>query len=331
MSSNNKLQVSTIAVVIPCYRVTKHILGVLAAIPPLVDRIYVVDDACPDGSGEFVAAKCSDPRVVVIRNSENQGVGGAVMAGYSRAKEDGVMVVVKIDGDGQMDPALIPYFVEPILAGDADYTKGNRFFHPSDVALMPKMRLFGNAALSLMNKVSSGYWDLFDPTNGYTAIGRTALSILPLDKVSKRYFFETDMLFRLGLSRAVISDIPMKAHYADETSGLKVRSILFEFAWKHGRNFFKRVFYSYFLRDFSIASIELVCGVGLGAFALVYGGFNWWHSLSNGTTTAIGTIVLSAVAFLSSLQLLLSFLNFDIVAVPRRALSRYESTAVRRI
>lgn len=317
-----KASTPRIAVVIPCYRVTRHVLQVVASIPASVTRIYAVDDACPDHSGDFISANCTDERVVVLRNPRNLGVGGAVMHGYRQAIEDGMDVAVKIDGDGQMDPLLLPVFVEPILQGEADYAKGNRFYHPSDVAAMPRVRILGNASLSLLNKVSSGYWDIFDPTNGYTAISRNAMSLLPLEKISNRYFFETDMLFRLGLTRAVVIDIPMKAHYGDEVSGLKISKILFEFAWKHLRNFGKRVFYLYFLRDFSIASLELAAGLLLGAFALVYGGLHWWKSFAAGTATSVGIVVLSAVALLSSLQLLLSFFNFDIAAVPRRPLSR---------
>lgn len=311
-----------VAVVIPCYRVTRHVLDVISAVPKLVSRIYAVDDACPDDSGDFISRNCVDPRVYVLRNEVNQGVGGAVMHGYRQAMQDGMEVIVKIDGDGQMDPDLLQSFIDPILRGEADYVKGNRFFHPEDVASMPRMRLFGNAALSLLNKVSSGYWDIFDPTNGYTVIGRQALATLPLEKISTRYFFETDLLFRLGLSRAVVCDIPMKALYADEESGLKISNILFEFAWKHVRNFVKRIFYLYYLRDFSIASLELLIGIALGAFALIYGGAHWWNSWLVGGTTSTGIVVLSAVALLSSLQLLLSFFNFDIAAVPRRPLLR---------
>ncbi len=175
-----------IAVIIPSYKVRAHILEVLAAIGPEVTRIYVVDDCCPDQSGDFVAAHCQDPRVVVLRHAQNQGVGGAVMTGYQAAIADGMQVLVKVDGDGQMDPALIGDFVAPILEGEADYTKGNRFFDLENIRAMPKMRLFGNAVLSLMCKLSSGYWNLFDPTNGYTAIHANAARHLPFGKISRR-------------------------------------------------------------------------------------------------------------------------------------------------
>ena len=160
-----------VAVVIPCYKVRPHILKVISGIAKDdVWQIYVVDDCCPDRSGDLVEQSCDDPRVRVVRNERNQGIGGAIIAGYKQAIADGAEVIVKIDGDGQMDPALIPYFIAPILSGEADYCKGNRFYDLSNISVMPRIRIFGNAILSLMTKLSSGYWDLFDPTNGYTAI-----------------------------------------------------------------------------------------------------------------------------------------------------------------
>jgi glycosyltransferase involved in cell wall biosynthesis len=306
------------AVVIPCYRVTKYILQVISAIGPEVWRIYVIDDKCPEDSGNYVQANCQDPRVVVLRNEINQGVGGAVMTGYQRAITDGADVIVKIDGDGQMEASLIPDFVGPILAGEADYTKGNRFFNLEDLSAMPKMRLWGNALLSLMTKLSSGYWDLFDPTNGYTAIHVDIARDLPFGKISSRYFFETDMLFRLNTLRAVVIDVPMKAQYGDEVSNLKIYKILGEFLAKHARNFTKRIFYNYYLRDLSLASIELPLGLLLLNFGLGFGVWNWLLSSSRGVATPTGTIMISALSILMGLQLLLAFLAYDIYAVPRR-------------
>lgn len=184
-----------VAVVIPSYKVKDHILSVLNRIGPIVSRIYVVDDKCPQGTGKFVAEQCRDPRVAVLFHDVNQGVGGAMITGYRRALADGAEVVVKLDGDGQMDPDLIPTFVSPIERGVADYTKGNRFYAIENLEGMPFVRIFGNTSLSFVNKLSSGYWNVMDPTNGYTAIHASALSALPLSKIEKRYFFESDMLF----------------------------------------------------------------------------------------------------------------------------------------
>jgi glycosyltransferase involved in cell wall biosynthesis len=311
-----------VAVVIPSYKVTRHILGVLAQIGPEVQRIYVVDDRCPDSSGDFVEANNRDPRVTVLRHAENQGVGGAVMSGYQAAIADGATVIVKVDGDGQMDPSLIPAFIAPILAGEADYTKGNRFFDLEQIGSMPPMRLFGNAMLSLLTKLSSGYWDLFDPTNGYTAIHRDAARHLPFSKISRRYFFETDMLFRLNTLNAVVQDVPMDAVYGDEVSNLKISKIVTEFMAKHVRNFFKRVFYNYYLRNMSLASIELPLGALLLVAGTVYGGLHWIDSARAGVPTAAGTVMLSAMPILMGTQLLLAFLAYDISSVPRRPLQK---------
>ena len=213
-----------VAVVIPCYRVRPHILSVLQRVGPEAQLIFVVDDACPDGSGMLVLAACHDPRVVVARHAENQGVGGAVLTGYRMALMAGADVIVKIDGDGQMDPALTGDFARPIVQARADYVKGNRFFNIEDVAAMPLDRLIGNAGLSFLTKLSSGYWTVFDPTNGYTAISAAIMSHLPLHKIRRRYFFESDMLFRLGTLQAQVVDLPMRAIYGDERSGGQIAS-----------------------------------------------------------------------------------------------------------
>ncbi|MBI6739291.1 glycosyltransferase family 2 protein [Pseudomonas syringae pv. aptata] len=311
---------SVIAVVIPCYKVKSHILAVISGIGPEVDKIYVVDDCCPDKSGEFVEQECSDPRVNVIKCPVNQGVGGAVMTGYAAAIADGVDVIVKVDGDGQMDPLLIPDFVLPILNGQADYTKGNRFFDLEEIRQMPKIRLFGNAALSFLTKLSSGYWDLFDPTNGFTAIHADIARHLPVKKISKRYFFETDILFRLNTLRAVVIDIPMDAKYEDEVSNLKISKIIGEFFVKHMRNMGKRIFYNYYLRDMSLASIELPLGLVMLLTGTVFGMTHWIQSLQSGVATSAGTVMLSALPIILGTQFILAFIGSDIQSVPRRPL-----------
>lgn len=309
-----------IAVVVPCYRVRSRILGVLQAIGPEVDAIYVIDDCCPEHSGQHVLENCSDPRVRVIRHEENEGVGGATMTGYRTAAQDGMDVVVKIDGDGQMDPRLLPAFVEPILDGRADYTKGNRFHDPEALKAMPVIRLLGNAALSFMSKASSGYWNLFDPTNGYTAIRVSILGFLPLDKVSRRYFVESDLLFRLNLLRCRVVDIPMTAVYADEESNLRIGKVVMPFVAGHLRNFGKRIAYNYFLRDFSLASVELVVGLVATVFGIVFGSYHWIVSSETGIPATCGTVMVSALPLVVGVVLLLSWINFDVNSVPRDAL-----------
>jgi dolichol-phosphate mannosyltransferase len=309
-----------IAVVIPCHRVSRHILSLLGAIGREVRHIIVVDDCCPEKTGELVTALCRDPRVSVVTHAHNLGVGGAVITGYRYALELGARIVVKLDGDGQMDPSLIHRFAAPILQGQADYTKGNRFTNIEDVRAMPPARLFGNAMLSFFTKASSGYWTLFDPTNGYTAIHASVLERLPLDKIRPHYFFESDMLFRLGTVRACVMDIPMTAVYGDEQSGLRIGRVLASFLKGNLVNAAKRVSYNYFLRDFSIASVELVVGIASLAFGILFGLWGWALSFETGVPASTGTVMLAALPVIVGVQLLLSFLAFDIAAMPNRPL-----------
>jgi glycosyltransferase involved in cell wall biosynthesis len=311
-----------VAVIIPCYKVRTHILSVIKSIGPEVERIFVVDDCCPEQSGRYVEEHCQEERVSVIRNPQNLGVGGAVMRGYEAAIAEGWDILVKIDGDGQMDAELISYFIAPIASGEADYTKGNRFFYLDSIKNMPKIRVFGNAVLSLITKLSSGYWDLFDPTNGYTAIHRDVARHLLPKKISNRYFFETDMLFRLNIMRAVVVDVPMDARYGDEISNLKIRKIVHEFLFKHMVNLGKRIFYNYYLRDMSIASIELPLGIFLFAFGVAYGSIHWLSSMHAGKPTPAGTVMLAALPILLGFQFILGFIGHDIASVPRRPIHR---------
>ncbi len=320
MTKKNKTGIEyKIAVVIPCYRVTNHIEHVLKSIPDCIDMIYCVDDSCPEQSSSIIK-KVKDSRIKLLFHEENQGVGGAVVTGYKAAIEDKMDIIVKIDGDGQMDPALVSLFVDPIINGECDYAKGNRFFRIDDVKSMPKIRLFGNAALSFMTKLSSGYWTLFDPTNGYTAVHTSVLKEIPLKKLAKRYFFESDMLFRLNTVHAVVQDIPMRAIYGEEESQLNILKIIMPFLHGHTRNLLKRIAYNYFLRDFNIASIELFFGVGLLTFGVIFGTWQWLHSIANEVTSSAGTVMLSALPIILGIQFILSFLQYDISSVPKAPL-----------
>jgi glycosyltransferase involved in cell wall biosynthesis len=321
---------TSVAVVIPTYRAKATILSVLSMIGSEVDRIYVVDDACPEQTGKFVSEHCTDPRVCVLHNEINQGVGGATLAGYRAAVADNATVIVKLDSDAQMDPELIPYFVQPILSGQADYTKGNRFFDAVSLSSMPPVRIFGNAVLSLMTKISTGYWGNVDPSNGYTAIHARLVPLLPIERISKRFFFETDILFYLGLLRAVVIDIPIIAHYGEEESNLKIKSILLPFVWAHFTRFFRRVALNYFVRDFSFASLCLLAGVPLFLFGTIYGLANWISHLGSAAPTPTGTIMIATLSILLGIQFLLFFFSADIAATPRRPLHVLLATEVLR-
>ena len=316
--------IKKIAVVIPVFNVSNHILEVIGSIGPEVNLIVVVDDCCPESSGKLVQSSSKDKRVKVLTHQQNKGVGGAMITGYRFALEEGADVIVKLDGDGQMEPSLIPILIEPILKDQADYAKGNRFSNVQAILRMPKVRIFGNLILSFFSKVSTGYWQVFDPNNGFTAIHASALKQLPLEKISNRYFFESDMLFRLNLARAVVADVPMDAVYGEEKSNLSIVRTLFEFPAKHSRNFAKRIVYSYYLRDFTLASLELPAGILLLTSGSVAALYNWIHSAQLNQATPTGTLILIAMMLLSSIQLLLSFASYDMQSSPKKPISSFD-------
>lgn len=286
-------------------------MAVLNGVGEEVDHIIVVDDACPDQTGSVVERACTDPRVQVLRLMKNQGVGGATMAGFRQALELGSTVIVKIDGDGQMEPKLIPQFVKPILNGEADFVKGNRFYYPESVISMPRIRLFGNAILSFFSKFSTGYWHIFDPNNGYIAIDRHVLNHLPLHQIHRRFFFESDLLFRLNLLGAKVIDLPMTAYYGDETSNLSPGKEVFRFGFLHCRNLLKRIAYDYFFRDFTIASVNLIVGIVGIIFGFTFGTIHWIESIETGIPASAGTIMVAALPILVGIQLFLNFLSYD--------------------
>ena len=312
---------SAVAAVIPCYRAARTIAEVVAEIPEGIGRIYCVNDASDDDLARVLDDLARrDRRVTLLTHAVNGGVGAATVTGYRAAMAGGARVIVKLDGDGQMDPRLIPALAEPILAGEADYVKGNRFFDIESVRTMPMGRLVGNAGLSFFSKLSSGYWHLFDPTNGFTAIHAEVAATLPLDKLDSRYFFESDILFRLGTIGAAVRDIPVEAVYGGETSHLSEIDALLRFPGLHLRNFFKRLTYNYILRDFSIASLNLLLGLVLILSGGVFGAAAWIESAATDTPATAGTVMLSAFPVLIGVQLVLNFLSADIAAAQREPL-----------
>ncbi len=306
-----------IAVVIPAYKVKDQILTVLNEIDEMVSYIIVVDDNCPQKTGEWVEKNVLDNRLIVLYHDKNKGVGGAVKTGFKKALELSVDIVVKIDGDGQMDTKFLPTLIEPIIQGRSDFTKGNRFFFLSELKEMPFLRLAGNSILSFVNKIVNGYWNIMDPTNGFIAVHTSSLSLISIEKLSDRYFFESDLLFRMGTIRAVVTDIPMAPKYENETSSLNIAKVLFEFPPKYAVRFFKRLFYQYFLRDFNIGSLELILGFLLFSFGVVFGAVKWFHALATNIPTPTGTVMLSVLPIILGFQLLLSFVTFDMASLPK--------------
>ena len=317
-----------VSVIIPCYRASATVLDVVRRISPSVHRIYVVDDHCPDGSGRVVSGAELGSRVRVLHNERNLGVGGAMKRGYDQALRDGADVIVKLDADGQMDPAFIPRLVAPILAGEADYAKGNRFglrqLMPGAAAPsrpMPPVRRIGNNLMSFFHKGVTGYWNIIDPTNGYTAIHRRALESIDRHALADCYFFETDMLFQLGLVGAVVQDVPLPALYADEVSSLSVRKVLRRFPGLAFHRFLKRIGVRYFLHDFNVASLEILIGLPLLVFGAALGLYHWLHALDTGVAASAGTVMFAALPIIIGFQLLLSAVSYDVAQRPKVPIS----------
>lgn len=308
----------TIAVVIPCYKVARHLAEVLSAIGPEVAQIYCVIDGCPAGSEAVASAsQAADARIRILTSQANGGVGHAFALGCQQALRDGADVIVKLDGDGQMAPAEISRLVAPLSSGQADFAKGNRFFYLEGLKPMPWTRMFGNAGLSFLSKLSSGYWNLFDPTNGFFAIHAAVASRIPWNKVERRFFFESDLLFWLATLRAVAIDVPMHARYGDERSNLSVLKALIQFPALHLRNFCKRLFYCYFLREFNIASLYLLLSIVLLGFGTIFGIVHWLQGYQLNRLASAGTVMFAALPVILGWQALLSFLAFDVNNVPK--------------
>jgi dolichol-phosphate mannosyltransferase len=313
-----------ITCVIPAYNEESHIARVLTSIPDFVSHIIVVDDASTDDTRKIVAG-IADGRIEIIGQPKRMGVGSAVACGYRKAIELGSHVVVKLDGDGQMDVAQMKRLIGPILNRRADYTKGVRFRSAEVVRKMPIIRLIGNLGLSFMTKAASGYWNVFDPTNGYIAIGRTALGRLKIENLDRGYFFETDMLINLYRMDAVVVDVEMRAIYEDERSNLSIGKTLVTFPFLLCLAFIRRILWRYFIFDFSPFSLLFLNGLILFGFGLGFGAYHWIQSYQTNVAATTGTIMLSAVPLILGFQLLLQAAVLDIGNVPRTPLQSEET------
>jgi glycosyltransferase involved in cell wall biosynthesis len=328
-SAGQGLASADVWIVIPCYKVKAHILQVLAQVPRWVEGVVCVDDACPEESGAFIREQTRDARVLVLAHEVNQGVGGAVLTGYAEAVRRGARIIVKVDGDDQMDLAHLPALIAPILLGEADYAKGNRFSSQSHLAGMPAVRVFGNTALGFMARLSTGYWNIFDPTNGFTAVEASVAELLLPRPIAKRFFFETDLLYHLGVLRAVVRDVPMPARYQDEVSNLKIGAVIGSFGWRHLRNFGRRLLGQYLVRDFNLATVESGLGVLLIGFGLGYA-LHWIAVRQPGEPASAGIVMAAALPIILGVQLLLQAVNYDIGATPARPIHPF-LRAVRRL
>ncbi|MEM6457009.1 MAG: glycosyltransferase family 2 protein [Acidobacteriota bacterium] len=307
-----------LAVVIPCYRAARHVGGVIDGLPSWVTHIVAVDDACPDGTGAVLdACAARDRRVVVEHHARNRGVGGAMATGLRIARALGADVIVKMDADGQMDPAYLPDLLRPLLEERADFAKGNRFQHLAALSTMPVARRVGNVGLSFLTKAASGCWHVFDVQNGYLAMTGEVLDTLPLAQLDVGYAFENSLLVHVAIQNFAVVDVPMPAIYGDEVSNLRIGRALVQFPPRLLHLLLRRLVLRYGVHDLSPVLLYLVAALALGGFGTVFGGYHWWHSIASGVPATTGTVVLALLPLLMSFNLLLQAIDLDIRSAPR--------------
>ncbi len=299
-----------VAVVIPAYNEETLIADTITAIPSFVDQIYVVDDRSKDATVERVRS-LADARVRLIEHERNQGVGGAIVTGYKQAAADGIDVTAVMAADNQMDPEDLEHLVTPVARGELDYAKANRLFTGQAWELIPRYRYLGNAVLSLLTKIASGYWHIADSQSGYTAVSLEYLRLLDLDRIYKRYGFPNDMLVHLNVWNARVRDLPSRPIYGvGERSGIRLRKVIPTISWLLVKGFFWRLRTKYVIRDFHplvffyiLGFVMSLLGLGLGIAEVVL------RILGNQITAA--TVVLVALLLIFGSQFTLFAMWFD--------------------
>ena len=318
-----KFEEYQIAVVIPAYNVERKVEAVLRSLPSYVNHIIIVDDASTDASDQVVLNIAKDDhRIILLQHEKNQGVGGAMVTGLKKAMELSSQVIVKMDGDGQMSAEDLPRLIAPLIAGRADYAKGNRFRDLNTLRNMPLVRLWGNTGLTFLVKAATGYWDCMDPSNGFLAIRGDVLAQIPLEKIHSSYFFEISMLSQLYLIDAYVMNIPMQARYGDEDSHMSITQVLIEFPWRLGKVILMRILLKKFLYDFSMDSIYLLCGMPMVLFGGVFGLTNWIRYYRLGVGAPTGTIMIAVLILILGFQMLFSAINIDLQSVPKRPINK---------
>jgi glycosyltransferase involved in cell wall biosynthesis len=300
----------TVAVVVPAHDEQELIVTTLRGIPAFVDRIYVVDDASNDATVAR-AEEIGDPRIQVIRHERNEGVGAAIVTGYKRAIEDRCDITCVMAGDNQMDPDDLESLVTPVARGDVDYAKANRLVTGEAWQLIPRTRYLGNAALSFLTKIASGYWHVADSQSGYTAIGLRTLEALDLDRVYKRYGFPNDLLVHLNIVNARVRDFPSRPVYGvGERSGIRYRHVVPKISWLLLKAFFWRMREKYVIRDFHPLVLFYTLGIAMTLTGAILGFIELGFRLA-GNQVSVGTVVLIALLLVSGSQFTLFAMWFD--------------------
>jgi glycosyltransferase involved in cell wall biosynthesis len=308
------LEGKRLAVVVPAHNEEDLLPETLAGIPEFVDRIYVVDDASRDGTIERAnAAAAADPRLAVVAHERNRGVGAAILSGYGRAIEERIDVTCVMAADNQMDPADLEAIAAPVARGEVDYAKANRLITGQAWQLIPRHRYWGNAVLSLLTKIASGYWHVADSQSGYTAVSLPTLERLDLERIYPRYGFPNDMLVHLNIVNARVRDIPSRPVYGvGERSGIKLRSVVPKISWLLVKGFFWRLREKYVIRDFhplvffyAFGLVMGVAGLGLGIALIVL------RALGHGITAATGVLVALLLIFGSQFTLFAMWFDME--------------------
>jgi dolichol-phosphate mannosyltransferase len=312
-----------ISVVVPAYNVERKLEVLLHSLPDTIRHIIVVNDGSSDTTGQIIAnlAK-NDTRIILIEHESNQGVGGAMVSGLRRAQELSSDVIVKMDGDGQMSADDLPRLIDPLIRGEADYTKGNRFRDFKTLRNMPSIRLWGNAGLTFLVKAATGYWDCVDPSNGYLAVRGDILEQIPLESIHRSYFFEISMLSQLNLIDAYVMHIPLQTRYGDEDSHMSIMQILGEFPWRLSQVFLRRILLKKFLHDFSMDSIYILCGIPMVLFGGIFGLANWIRYARLGIGAPTGTIMIAVLILILGFQMIFSAINIDLQSTPKKPINK---------
>jgi glycosyltransferase involved in cell wall biosynthesis len=306
----------SVTIVVPAYNVAPHILQVIKTVPEFVDRIIVVDDCGTDDTSRMLC-QVTDTRVVVVKHATNQGVGGAMVTGFKRAIQDGAELIVKMDGDGQMNPEHVHELLDPLIHDGYAYAKGNRFLDNTQLKEMPTHRLVGNYALTFMTKLASGYWHVFDPQNGFIAVKVEALRWIDLDHLAKRYFFENDMLVHLNIFGVRVKDVAIPARYGDEKSSMSISKVLVTFPYYLWKRFWYRIYQKDVLRDFSPVALFWVTGLGLFTWGFLFGAYTWGKSTFLHQIASTGTVMLSVLPLVLGFELILQAIILEIKESPR--------------
>jgi len=310
-----------VAVVIPCYRVRDKIVDVVDSVLSMVDFVIAVDDCCPEQSGEFLRKVHTEPKLTIVFHEQNQGVGGAMITGFKTALELGADIVVKMDGDGQMEAKHLPRLIAPLVARKADFAKGNRFYDLRALRQMPLVRRVGNFGLTLLSKAASGFWHLSDPTNGYFAVRANALRLLNFHLLAPRYFFEISLLIQLNVIRAIALDVPIPAKYADENSSLSPWRALVTFPSKLAGGLVHRIWWRYFIYDINIVTVFLITGGFLFFGGGAFGTWRWSHNWLYGREQSAGTVAFAMLPMILGFQMLLQAVVLDMMDKPDAPIS----------